>query len=40
MEQKVNKIYERFNTQRKIAEAEKEDAIELEEIEKLLKKKK
>lgn len=40
MEEKVRKIYAAFDTNRKIAEAKKEDAIELEEIEKLLKKKK
>ncbi|WP_397446288.1 virulence RhuM family protein [Polaribacter sp. R77954] len=39
MEEKVRKIYATFDTNRKIAEAKKEDAIELEEIEKLLKKK-
>lgn len=40
MEEKVRKIYAEFDTNRKIEEAKKEDAIELEEIEKLLKKKK
>jgi hypothetical protein len=40
MENKVRKIYEQFDTTRKIQEAKKEDALELEEIEKLLKKKK
>jgi hypothetical protein len=40
MEEKVRKIYAEFDTNRKIKEAKKEDAIELEEIEKLLKKKK
>lgn len=40
MEEKVRKIYAAFDTNRKIEEAKKEDAIELEEIEKLLKKKK
>lgn len=40
MEEKVTQIYSQFNTQRKIEEAKLEDAIELEEIEKLLKKKK
>jgi hypothetical protein len=40
MEEKVRKIYTEFDTNRKIAEAKKEDEIELEEIEKLLKKKK
>jgi len=39
MEEKVKQIYAQFDTQRKLEEAQKEDAIELEEIEKLLKKK-
>jgi hypothetical protein len=39
MEEKVRKIYAEFDTNRKIEEAQKEDEIELEEIEKLLKKK-
>ena len=40
MENKVRQIYEQFDANRKLEEAQKEDAIELEEIEKLLKKKK
>lgn len=40
MEKKVKQIYSQFDTHRKLEEANKEDAIELEEIEKLLKKKK
>jgi hypothetical protein len=40
MEEKVRKIYAQFDTHRKIEEAKKEDTIELEEIEKLLKNKK
>nr|WP_254712427.1 RhuM family protein [Polaribacter sp. SA4-10] len=38
MEEKVRKIYAEFDTNRKFEETKKEDAIELEEIEKLLKK--
>jgi hypothetical protein len=37
MKKKVKKIYEQFDTQRKIDEAKKEDEVELKEIEKLLK---
>jgi hypothetical protein len=37
MKKKVKKIYEQFDTKRKIVEAKKEDEIELKEIEKLLK---
>jgi hypothetical protein len=40
MEEKVRKIYAQFDTHRKIEGAKKEDTIELEEIEKLLKNKK
>jgi len=40
MEENVKKIYTQFDTHRKLDEAKREDAIELEEIEKLLKKKK
>jgi hypothetical protein len=40
MEEKVKEIYVEFNTNRKFVEAKKEDTIELEEIEKLLKNKK
>jgi hypothetical protein len=40
MEEKVRKIYAKFDTHRKFEEAKKEDTIELEEIEKLLKNKK
>jgi hypothetical protein len=40
MEEKVREIYLEFDTNRKIEEAKKEDIIELEEIEKLLKNKK
>ena len=40
MEEKVREIYVEFDTNRKIEEAKKEDTIELEEIEKLLKNKK
>lgn len=40
MEEKVKQIYAQFDSQRKLEEAKKEDAIELEEIEKLLKRKK
>jgi hypothetical protein len=40
MEEKVRKIYAQFDTHRKFEEAKKEDTIELEEIEKLLKNKK
>jgi len=40
METKVREIYALFDANRKLAEAKKEDAIELEEIEKLLKNKK
>jgi len=40
METKVREIYALFDAIRKLAEAKKEDAIELEEIEKLLKNKK
>ena len=38
MEEKVKQIYTQFDTQRKIEEAKSEDAIDLEEIEELLKK--
>lgn len=37
MKKKVKKIYQQFDTQRKIDEAKKEDEVELKEIEKLLK---
>ena len=40
MDEKVRKIYAQFDANRKLEEAKNEDAIELEEIEKLLKKKK
>ena len=40
MEKKVKEIYMQFNTNRKLVEAKQEDAVELEEIEMLLKKKK
>jgi hypothetical protein len=40
MEKKVKDIYMQFNTNRKLVEAKQEDAVELEEIEMLLKKKK
>ncbi|MGV8944922.1 MAG: virulence RhuM family protein [Lutibacter sp.] len=40
MEDKVKKIYENFDSKRKIVEAQQADQIELKEIEKLLKKKK
>ncbi|PQB08961.1 hydroxyacid dehydrogenase [Polaribacter filamentus] len=40
MEEKVREIYVEFNTNRKFEEAKREDAMELEEIEKLLKNKK
>jgi len=40
MEKKVKEIYMQFDTNRKLVEAKQEDAVELEEIEKLLKKKK
>jgi hypothetical protein len=40
MEKKVKEIYKQFNANRKLEEAKQEDTVELEEIEKLLKKKK
>jgi hypothetical protein len=40
MEKKVKDIYMQFDTNRKLVEAKQEDAVELEEIEMLLKKKK
>ncbi len=39
MEEKVKEIYQRFETKRKIEDAQQTDKIELEEIEKMLKKK-
>lgn len=39
MEKKVKQLYAQFDTHRKLEEAKKEDALELEAIEKLLKKK-
>jgi len=39
MEEKVKEIYQNFETKRKISEAQQTDKIELEEIEKMLKKK-